>query len=1177
MNPFDPLNAPLHPVNVIEASAGTGKTWNIAALFVRLVLLEQLDVAQILVVTFTKAATAELKTRLRARLEQAASFLREMPDHDNGIAVLRQRCAEAGEDGFLLPLLERALAQESRDRLLLRLKAASGGFDRAAVYTIHGFCQRVLQDFAFWCGAPFDVELDEAGGRARLLTAAQDFWRTRVAHEPMLAELAHRHRLTPQTQLAQLQKFIAKPYLQPDCPPQAAARYAAARQTWAQAWQAADIAAAEQAFWRLFPVLNKQSFRQPALESKFAALHAFKSKNYPPDAAALLSLLCNSSGKILFDEEFLASKTNKGKMPEPSALAGAATLGALARAAENVQAAERDALAALDADLLAHLRSAAAEAKRHTPQRVFDDLLADVAAALEDGAPHAVELAAALSQTWRVVLIDEFQDTDPLQYALFRKAFSPHGVPLFLVGDPKQAIYAFRGADVFAYLNAVADSAAHYGLDTNFRSHRRLVDAVNALFARPQPFALPQIRYQNVQAAREHARLQDGGAPLVLRWLNRAGEKENADTLEKRAAAWCADEIAALLSPSAPCRLDGRPLRAGEIAVLVRRRKDGALVQRELKKRGLQSVLSSRNDVFAEPEAEALAALLGYFLQPQQTGLLRFVLAGCLFNRDAAFLDALNRDEAALLEWADSAAAAAEQWCEDGVYAALLAFWARHGVETGLLAQRAERTLTNLHQLAELLAAEDENGCRPAALQQWLERQIQAARAGSPERGDEYVLRLESDDNLVKIVTVHTSKGLQYPVVFCPFAWRAGGRRQDGWQVVHDGAGAAALLHRSLMHAEHAERAAEENLSEELRLLYVALTRAQERVSLYLGAYRDGGKSAPAYLLGAEEAAAREPDYRDIWRQWAARQPQLCAWHDRAPPLQAAAVADETAAPKFAALRHTPRRFRFVRHTSFTGLLRQHGRALEREGKLPPPPAHDATPAAPSDENGIAAFPQGTAAGLCLHEILERYPFERAPESWDGAAEILTKHGFEAARWRDAVTEMLARLRDVPLLADTTLANAAVRVSEMDFLLHVEDFKLAEVRAWLLRAAGLSETVRQAAAGLRFQDVQGYLGGFIDVLCANARGEVVLADYKSNYLGAAAADYTQAAMDAAVAEHHYYLQAWIYAVAAARYLKFCGRLPEKLAVRYLFVRGADGSGNGVWKWEIDTADLAGWL
>ena len=192
---LNPLTIPVHGTHLIEASAGTGKTWNIAALFTRLVLLEQQNVENILVVTFTKAATAELKTRLRTRLDQALTALKRTPNAQTQPETLRQNSLDDKNrpDDFLFNLLNQALANESQERLQLRLTAAISNFDNAAIYTIHSFCQRILQDFAFYCQAPFNIQLNDDPSDNPNLTAIQDYWRTQIANQPAQAQLVYQH------------------------------------------------------------------------------------------------------------------------------------------------------------------------------------------------------------------------------------------------------------------------------------------------------------------------------------------------------------------------------------------------------------------------------------------------------------------------------------------------------------------------------------------------------------------------------------------------------------------------------------------------------------------------------------------------------------------------------------------------------------------------------------------------------------------------------------------------------------------------------------------------------------------------------------------------------------------------------------------------------------------------
>lgn len=1208
---LNPLTVPIADTNLIEASAGTGKTWNIAALFTRLIVLEQHRVDKILVVTFTKAATAELKNRLRLRLDEALLVLKNTPNAAENPDLLKQNCCIDGKfDNFLFDLLQTALSQESQARLQLRLKAAISEFDHAAIYTIHGFCQRVLQDFAFLCQVPFDVQLDEESAHHQYLIAAQDFWRTQVAPNPQLAALVYRYKLTPQNQLAALKTFLSRPYLA-FRQPENTAPYAELWANFQTAWQnlSPKIQEIETAFWSIHPLLNNNSYRIDTFREKFAEL--FRQPENP-NPFHLQKILYNSNQTYQpFSAESLQTKAKKGKVPPPKMVSKISELNQLTPMIDEILAAEQVLLHQLAQNFTTYLREKRRELKKHQPQRVFDDLLLDLHTALLDNPEHAQTLAQTLAQHWQVALIDEFQDTDPLQYAIFHTAFAQTQTPLFLVGDPKQAIYSFRGADIYAYLQAAQDSTRHYTLSTNHRSHRKLIQSIGAFFQREQPFVLPNIVYNAVEAAREQPSLSPAGHAVQVRWLpNENGD--NVDVLVKQCADICANQIADLLaqSVSGSLKIKDAPLHAGQIAVLVRVRKDGAMVQQALKRLGIQSVLLSNDSVLAEAEAEALAALLAFVIQPQKTGLLRFVLAGVLFEYDAAQLQDLNSNENKLLSWIDSANSTLMIWQEHGIYAALQFFLQQHGVETRLLQQKNERSLTNLHQIMELLAQEDELSHTPTSLLEWLKREIQAASKAQGGR-EHHILRLESDENLVKIVTMHAAKGLEYPIVFCPFVWKASDVGRRDWYLSHQN-GEAEIISKNQLKQNDNDKTALQNevLSEDLRLLYVAMTRAKERLYLYMTHFQKKSRSsnkktstsdddenngqfqnALAYLLNAnKEISSQAEIYEQYWRDFLVQQSPEDTdfeWvrHDDftfSGSLKNQFIVENQVS--YTASTFTPRTFQFIQHSSFTSLSRQTERAHQaRETALPALDDEEQIMALPAplapDGDSIHQFPRGAAAGVCLHSVLETFQFRQpAAAQWDKIAPQLNYHGLDADVWGEAVRQMCDFTRETPLLPRMNLAQLSPQamLPEMVFTLHTDDFRLPDIQTWLAKS-GLPPVMVAASRQLHFRDVHGFVNGAID-LVAQWQNQFVIVDYKSNYLGDSAAAYTRAAMDEAMAHHHYYLQAFIYAIATARYLKSRDALPETICIRYLFLRGLDGiSDNGVWTWDIQTADLAKWL
>ena len=1200
-SPLNPLTLPINGNNLIEASAGTGKTWNIAALFTRLIVLEHYSVDKILVVTFTKPATAELKTRLRIRLDEALAALQHTPDAAKYPEKLLAQCSPThDEHDFLYQLLTQALQTEPQTRLQLRLKAAISHFDNAAIYTIHGFCQRILQDYAFYCQVPFTLQLEEDNNTD--FTHAQDFWRTRVAQDATLAQLAYRFELEPKQLAEQLTPFLARPYLhfrQPETESLNAAQDHLAAQ-WAKVSDGlAQIQAAF--FTRLKPQLDGRSYSTATYEKKFAALAQLSGS--PARADTLWEIIKNSQNINPFVTEALhAKRKNTDITLDETALAEIAPLAQLGDACQTMFAAESNAQIQLAHELLHYLREQNEADKKHRPTRHFDDLLLDVYHALQPESPHANELAHSIARNWHVALIDEFQDTDPLQYHIFQAAFAATDTlpekqrpALFMVGDPKQAIYSFRGADIFAYLTAAKHATRHYTLTHNRRSHARLINSISALFSREEPFALPDIAYEPVHATRSQTRLLQDTDALRFTWLNDATQSsETADELSKRAAQWCAREISDSLNAAAAGKYqllqdDGkkRPLHAGQIAVLVRTHKDGMLVQRALKTQGVHSVLLSRNSVFGEEEAQALLALLTFFVQPQRTSLLNFVLSGCLFGYSAQDLAQLNTDEHRLTHWTDSAANCLKTWQQQGIYRALQQFFTEQQTEVHLLAQGSYRTLTNLHQLMELLANEDEHNRAPMSILQWLEQHIHAAQTGE-KSAESRLLRLENDENLVKIVTMHASKGLQYPIVYCPFAWRASKQPQQKWFIVHHTDGSSELVHKDQLNQDDKQKVRREQLSEDLRLLYVALTRAQEQLNVYAAHYQNSSDSALAYLVGGatvngEKQTLEKDFFHQLLKNWVTTQ-DTCqtsvVWRESCIPatVSGSLNTSHTHPTIYRAHQFTPRSFRFITHTSFTALSRQTQRTAtmlpEMENALK---CDDASPLDSESIITSEAFPKGVQAGVCLHEILEKCVWlTNKQEQTTRITEILTKYSLSPEHYLTAAQKILYATQNALVLPNTTLRQlpSENRLPEMGFVFHTQDFRLHEVQHWFATESELPEKIVQAASRLNFYNVSGFINGFIDLFAQNTNGETLIIDYKSHDLD----DYTPDALHEVMAQHHYYLQALLYAIAAARYLQSRNALPQIIHIRYLFLRGLDStSNNGIWAWDIATVRLEKWL
>ncbi|HLP30528.1 MAG TPA: UvrD-helicase domain-containing protein, partial [Geothrix sp.] len=490
--------------------------------------------------------------------------------------------------------------------------------------------------------------------------------------------------------------------------------------------------------------------------------------------------------------------------------------------------------------------------------RSYDDLLLDLHRALEGAGGE--RLAAGLRQRYRAALIDEFQDTDPLQWRIFELlageggqsgnalAASPQpelsfgtqwdpagGLPLFLIGDPKQAIYSFRGADIHAYLSAARsiDRARRWTLGTNRRSSKLLVDGVSALFRRENPFLDHAITYGAVSSGRAaDQQLLRHGTPVTapLRfWVYRRETPARAaarGAARSAAVAATAAEIAHLLDGSYELVTKQgirRALRPGDVAVLVKAHYQAELVQQALQDLSVPSVQHGDATIFETAEALDLLRILRAAAEPFRSDLVREALLTGIIGLTADEVHALDRDDSAWDAWILRFRSLQEAMGSGGIMELAAQLLGECGVRRQVLThERGERRMTNiLHCLDLLHQAERLQGIGLESSIVWLERRI-----SGQEQDETYLLRLETDENAVTISTIHASKGLEYPVVFIPFAWEPPPAR-NGRVLFHDEQGERVLDLGSDRYEENKRTAGAEQDAEAARLLYVALTRAE--------------------------------------------------------------------------------------------------------------------------------------------------------------------------------------------------------------------------------------------------------------------------------------------------------------------------------------------------------------
>jgi exodeoxyribonuclease V beta subunit len=1198
---FDVFTCSLDGINLIEASAGTGKTWNICGLYLRLLLERNLDVKQILVVTFTNAATAELRERTRSRIVEALAWLRD----GDGAGV-----GPSG-DPFVAELVQ-AVAQRTgldRPRLALKLDQALQYFDEAAIFTIHGFCQRALADVSFSAGLPFSLEPLTDDDEMRL-EAVRDFWRRRVAGKGCPQELAAwlvEKRDTPEKYAKLLKRSLGKPLAKSLWPkgldtPAAALdtalltrEYEAAGRLWAAQREAivATVTAS-------LPALNANSYNERSLDQASGDWDAwFTERN-------ALAALPDKNKLDLLSSAVLTLRAKKTHAPPTHAFFAAAD--ALLAARDAITGALDLARARLLRDLIDTVGPDLRRRKHLRRVISFDDMLYNLYAALEGG--EHPELASSLREKFPMALIDEFQDTDPLQFAIFDRIYGQGKLPAFLVGDPKQAIYSFRNADLHAYLRARESAAEKYTLAHNQRSTQGLIEALNGLFStRPDAFMLKGLDYHPVEmGTKPRQPFSDNTAKRAdLQLWTLPPTPEGGPILKTQARRFAAQataaEIARLITEGNQGRITigERTLEPGDIAVLVRTHAQGSEVKRELAALDIGSVELSQANVFQSPDAEEVERVLIAINQPSRDTLLRGALATEMMGHDAASVARISGDEAALMGFLQRFADYRDLWLRRGVGVMYRRFLSDEKVSARMLRRDdGERRLTNLLHLGEQIHQAAATHGSPDALLRWLATKRRDGTADEVAQ-----LRLESDRNLVQIVTIHKAKGLEFGVVFCPFLWdgrnRFGPPKPEGKEY-HDADNEAVIDFRlddeiGDEKKEIARRIKLEDSAESLRLIYVALTRAIYRCYVIAGTYKTNGqrgspkestKSLLNWLVAGDNEAPENWFDKDMstagiaaaWQALATRlAPHLALAPlpvERGTPVAAARLEPES----LAALPPPKAIAPAWRFSSFSGLssdAKSEAAANDHDARIvdmaksigaPPPDI------APDD---ILRFPRGTSAGECLHAIFERIDFT-APAGWSDAIDRgLSAHpqfvpGVRAGEHSALLASMAARmLHDVmrTTLPDGIVLGAvptARRLTELEFSL-----PLPHLSAHALNAA--LGSLGYDVPRLAFHDLEGYLKGYIDLVFEHG-GRHYLLDWKSNHLGYAPSDYGPAGLQAAMAEHSYHLQYLLYSLAVDRYLRH--RVPGYRhdthfgGVLYLFVRGvrpdwlnADGTPAGV--------------
>ena len=1251
--PLNPLSLPLHGSRLIEASAGTGKTFTIALLYVRLVLgghsvdddtafVRPLTPPEILVVTFTNAATQELRERIRNRLVEAAEVFRAEDVEGGAPEASRSGGHSTGmlnvapTDGFTAPprRLAAGEAPVALDPLLLKLRdqydpatwpacsrrlaLAAEWMDEAAVSTIHSWCYRMLREHAFDSGSLFSLNLENDQSELEQ-EVVRDYWRS--FYYPLDSDalgIVTRYWKSPDDLHALLQRLLPESEALGDAKPEPcdtlattqaerAVKLSELKAPW-PAWLDELVPALEDAATR--KAFKGQSFNAKSRANWLGALREWCKTEADRPA------LTDAAWKRLTPDG-MAEIWKDGAPPCPQAWQA---LAQLPKALDDLPEPRND--------LLIHaVRWCRARLEREHERRAEmgpNDLLTQLDRALQG--PNREALVAQIQRQFPVALIDEFQDTDPIQYRIFNAVYEVanprRDSAILLIGDPKQAIYAFRGADIFTYLQARQDTEGrHVTLGTNFRSSAAMVAAVNHCFHYADQHSAGAFLFRDeggdnplpfnpVNAKGTDDTLVLNGKPLAAMTL---WPLESDDPLSKTAyqtemAERCASHMAALLEAGRQRKagfakaVDKRvavdsserdaeqtltPLAPSDMAVLVNDLQEARAIRLALASRGIKSVyLSDHDKVFSSPIAPQLAIWLRACAEPQANSRqaeakLRAALATPVLGLSLEALDYLNQSELAWEARVEQFSDYHRLWQRQGVLPLVRRLMVDFDIAARLLAEFAEgeRLLTDLLHLGEMLqhASQELDG------EHALIRFLAEAIADPDSHGDSHKLRLESDADLVKVVTIHKSKGLEYPLVFLPFI--ANHRPVSDTDLPlrwHDSDG---RLQLSLSADEATLATADrERLGEDLRKLYVALTRARHATWLGLAPLKGGESSAIGHLINGGKAIAPSAFTQALGELVKGSDIELS-------PAPEATALRFTPAPEQQALGLARTPLRPAREqwwiASYSALRTSAAvSGATPTARLTPTPEpttpQEATTLEVLDEphdNAINTeafhlhrFPRGPGPGTFLHGLLEwagQLGFDKALKDPAAREDMLRRRvqlrGWQA--WHDTLSgwfeELLATSLPLPTDGDQVALNELESYQvELEFWFAAHQVQTRQlddlVSNHLLR--GVSRPALDA------DTLNGMLKGFID-LAFEHDGRFYVLDWKSNYLGSDDSAYTGDALRDAMLEKRYDLQAALYLLALHRLLK--ARLPDYDPHQHLggsmtvFLRGSRTTARGV--------------
>ena len=1112
---FKASDVRLEGSNLIEASAGTGKTYSIAILVLRLVIEERFSLREILMVTFTKAAVAELEERIRL-------FMRSAYKVSNNEKI---------EDKTITDLVNNSIKNNGRDEVVRILREAVIYLDETSVLTIHSFCQQTLIEFAFETNQLFGIELLQDVS-AIIEEEVNKFWRKNITsiNTGLLAYLLDaglsRAAITDIVQEhLNGKRFHVYENLKD---------YTFCGDDHLNLIKEIKVLADKEKELRNCLIKNiidkRKQLKEKALRDTNARKHIHHLIDEPQDFLDAIIKKRQSVYIIRLFGDILDMSDQCDKVREE-------ITGKIGNCVNTIYC-----LAIND------ISHGIKNLKLYNNQVSFDDLIENLHTALVK--KDNPKLVNALQKKYKAVFIDEFQDTDRLQYEIFKTAFGT-GTVLFYIGDPKQSIYAWRKADIFTYFKACNDVEHRYGMNENFRSSEKFIEAMNVFFQPEKDFDTfyfpadeQSITYIPVisPATNTMGQLSLNGRQCVPISVN---TQPNKNSIEQAVAAQVID----LLSNKGYHIIKNgkRSLKPSDIGILVRSNDNAGDIKNSLAKYGIPAVTISNDKVLQSDEAIALLYVLEAMLDISRSHINRALLSS--FTGYTVH-HILSLDDETIIELFKKYKT---NWDEDGIYTALVNFITDFGVHQVLLqrnTEKGERIITNLTQLVELLyKIQATKKLSQLELIDWLKRGIERHDI----EGDEYEQRVENDEEAVKIVTIHNSKGLQYNIVIAPFLDFTE-RKNDEFASYRDpGTGEYIHIERKKLSQEQRQMYAQQSEQENRRLLYVAITRAVYKCFIYRNTYfRESTLSVFTNALSAHPLINENQPIPEIPPGYFYRSSLTEKPAEAAAPVQ------------FSLLQNNWTRM------SYTMLAAEMEKGAKgKSGNY-------------KDQYGYFIFTRllkGNKTGNMLHYIFENLHFTNN-ERWPAVISTAIKR-FAPSHKEEYEPKLMEMLQHV-LNADIHAGDISFNLGEVGYDQRVHEFEFDFPIAVFDPA--VLENLSGEKISVYVKDkykLEGIMNGKIDMLF-ECKGKYFILDWKSTYLGDRVEDYAAPALDEAMNENNYHLQYLIYTLAAKKYLH--SRLPDFDyerdfgGVLYLFIRGMrKGTANGIFTCkppseQIDTLD-----